>query len=666
MAKKTAFYFIIFFLVVLPQSVQAQTSQLDTISSRLDSIYHNIKQQPASDQKLKRVKRLIQNNKNNNLTYSILLSREGLKTAQSLQQPQQVLSFQSQLADFYLKKGNFSKGYEFGQKLLEKARSLNNKEHIIKGYIKMASANLHRGHLKDNKKYLKKALTLAQQQKDTSQIISCYNKQGQLYYFKDSFSKAITAFKTAIKFARGTGDKLSLANCQNDLGLVYKKKKQPSKAIRYYKKALSKFRGINKKDGIAITLNNISYMYSQLSQPQKALAYSDHALKLARKLNSPERLSQTHHALFTAYKSLGNYQKALHHYQKYTKCENKIHNKEKSQQMAEMRVKYHSKQKERQIQLLKKEKEIQTLFRNASIGGLILVLILAYLLYNRYRVKKRANQSLTQKNEIIQDQQRKIMDSINYAQRIQHSLLPSSSTIKKYIPHSFIFYRPRDIVSGDFYWFAHQGDKIIIAVADCTGHGVPGAFMSVIGRLALDKLVIEKSLHDPGTVLTQLHAEIRSILQQKDEGGGIQDGMDIGLCTIDISQQHLHYAGAQIPLYYIQNNKIKTLKCDKQGIGGLMFARSNKKFTFTTRTLSLSLPTYCYLTTDGYLDQFGGAHEEKFGLQQFQQLLKNIHTENMSVQEKKIARTIDKWKNNHRQIDDMLIVGFQLDESFWS
>ena len=273
---------------------------------------------------------------------------------------------------------------------------------------------------------------------------------------------------------------------------------------------------------------------------------------------------------------------------------------------------------------------------------------------------KQANEELEEKVEQrtaqLAKKNKNIMDSINYAKRIQDSMLPPLSQIKSELNDSFVFFKPRDIVSGDFYWFAKKNGKIIIAAVDCTGHGVPGAFMSMIGNDILNNLVIERGITDAAEILHYLNLGIKGALKQDKTQN--RDGMDLALCVIEAEKQYVEFAGAKNPLIYIQNGEAKKIKGSLYSIGG---GREGVKSIFEKHAINLEKGTVCYIFSDGYQDQFGGEENRKFMTKRFRNLLLEIHQKDMSEQKQILEDTMKDWMGEkYAQIDDILVIGFRL------
>jgi CRP-like cAMP-binding protein len=273
-------------------------------------------------------------------------------------------------------------------------------------------------------------------------------------------------------------------------------------------------------------------------------------------------------------------------------------------------------------------------------------------------LEKSYEEILNQKLE-IEEKNQNITESIRYAHNIQLSILPNENTIKSALPNSFIYFKPRDVVSGDFYWFYEFKDadesKIVIAAIDCTGHGVPGALMSMIGNGLLNDIVKVRKILDPGLILNELHKGVRVALNQ--EQTDLRDGMDMALCVIDRSSRQLQFAGAMNSIFYIQDDCLNEIKGNRKSIGG---TQSEESRIFSTNTIELNRTTSFYICSDGYFHQFGGEFNKKFSTKKFKDLLLEIHPLEMNLQKLKLQETMSDWIGDRNQIDDMLVIGVRV------
>ncbi|HUX95102.1 MAG TPA: response regulator [Bacteroidales bacterium] len=273
---------------------------------------------------------------------------------------------------------------------------------------------------------------------------------------------------------------------------------------------------------------------------------------------------------------------------------------------------------------------------------------------------KEANQTLEHKvierTKRIESQNKEITCSIQYASRIQNALMPPNDNIKRILPSHFIFTKPKDIVSGDFYWLACKDDKVIIAVADCTGHGVPGAFMSILGVSFLNEIVNKAVTIRANELLNQLSGQVIKSLHQTGKDDKSRDGMEMTMCVIDFSKNKLQFSGAFRPLYLIRNSELKEFKGDNMPVG--IYEHEDQSFTNTE--LLIEKNDIIYLFTDGYADQLGGGERKTFRSVNFKKLLIDIHILPMDEQKIALEKRYEEWKGEIEQVDDILIVGIKI------
>jgi serine phosphatase RsbU (regulator of sigma subunit) len=272
---------------------------------------------------------------------------------------------------------------------------------------------------------------------------------------------------------------------------------------------------------------------------------------------------------------------------------------------------------------------------------------------------QQANSQIMRQAELLTQKNKDITASINYAKRIQTAMLPNESDIRAVLPNSFILFKPKDIVSGDFYYFAEIKEegassnlqsKVILAAIDCTGHGVPGAFMSMIGNDLLNHIVLEKGMLRPNMILEELHKGVRKSLKQAENK--VRDGMDLSLILIDKAQESIEFSGAMNPLYYVQNGVFHEIKGDKKPIGGFQ----DHDVAYRTHLISIAEPTTIYLCSDGYQDQFS-PEGKKFMVRKFKELLFAIQENGMEEQKNLLTEKINLWVGDTKQIDDILVIG---------
>lgn len=300
------------------------------------------------------------------------------------------------------------------------------------------------------------------------------------------------------------------------------------------------------------------------------------------------------------------------------------------------------------------------LFKNLLITfGIFLLIAIIMLRFVRQiaRADEEAKRKIEESNQIISQKNKDILDSINYARRIQNAILAPREEVFSTFTNAFILYKPKDIVSGDFYYYSRVNDHGIIAAADCTGHGVPGALMSMIGNDLLNHITRERKVTEPGKILDLLHKGITNVLKQDGKYGETRDGMDIALLSFDLKDRNkLQYAGAYRALCMVRNGEMIEVKANKFPIGNASMERDN----FTNHEVELKPGDMCYFFTDGYADQFGGEQGKKFMMKKFHRLLVEVSSLPVEEQEKKLDEAIELWRGDHEQVDDILVIGIRV------
>jgi serine phosphatase RsbU (regulator of sigma subunit) len=359
-----------------------------------------------------------------------------------------------------------------------------------------------------------------------------------------------------------------------------------------------------------------------------------------------------------------------------------LFNEQSAKVLQEMETKYQSEKKQQEIekQSLKIEKQAaqsrsDRIMLWAMLGGLLLVVLIAVQVYRGYRQKKKANALLFEKNieieekntnlnqanvEItsqkaeIEEKNLNIMDSIRYAKRIQLTILPRDTFVEKHLPESFILYKPKDIVSGDFYWMEKQRNKIYISAVDCTGHGVPGAFVSIVGYNSLNRTIMEFKLTKPSDILMKLNDLVVDTFVRHSDSD-VKDGMDMSLLSLDTDTKAIEFSGAQNPLYIVNEDGLIEIKGNKQPIGSSLEPK-----VFDNHEIIPKKGDMLYLFTDGYIDQFGGPKGKKFMRKRFKELLQSIHKMDVKTQKLHLDNTIKDWMKEEEQLDDILVIGIRV------
>lgn len=483
---------------------------------------------------------------------------------------------------------------------------------------------------------------------------------GNTYSALKKFDSALYYKRQSIYYFNEAKDRFGYADGYRYLGNIYRNMKLYDSALVNYKIAYGLFEKLNSKDRMWL----IQYFTAETYAASKNYKKSAHELDIlldtvhgSRDLLSLEmgtRLASK------VYEKNSEYKKAINCYKRYIVYKDSSEKNSQQGALTELDAKLKFEQEETLFKIkqaekdanVAREREKQAIIRNFFIGGFVVMAIFLIVIFRNYKQKKKANQLLEiQKNE-IETQKKEIQDSINYAQNIQKAVLPETKEIEKHFKEVFILYKPKDVVSGDFFWYSETKENILVAAADCTGHGVPGAFMSMIGSYELNNSVLKRGIVQPSRILSYINISLKLRLKQNELQTKNKDGMDIVLCSFDKQKKQLQYAGANRPLYIIRNNEAIEVAPTKSAIGG----HTDDSFEFNNTTIPLETGDCVYMYTDGYADQFGGEKNKKLTIKNFKNLLKSIAEKPMKEQYGILEDYFYKWKGNFDQLDDILVI----------
>ena len=445
-----------------------------------------------------------------------------------------------------------------------------------------------------------------------------------------------------------------------NFGKYYHNIGQYQKALYEYNLALSVAEKENMVDSKTTINMEIASSYLALKNYTNAESYIYKSIAIASNNNLMHEANEAYLMLIELYESLGDYKKAYLTKVLNDSIEKKIYDIEKINKINEIETELAFSQKEKIIAEQKleiKQEQLNTLQANSKVSRLIFFVILClivivFVIIIFVRARKLSNKIKVQKL-LLEEKNNEITDSITYAKRIQSAILPSSEYINKHLPNSFILYKPKAIVAGDFYWMHKMDDTIIIAAADCTGHGVPGALVSVVCSNALNQSLEKINSTQPSLILDKTRDLVKDRFET--ENNNVKDGMDIALCSINAKSKKMEFAGANNPLYIVRDNELIEIKGDKQHIG-----KHHKEADFLHHSIDLKQGDHIYLFSDGYADQFGGPKGKKFMYKQFKELLISINDKPLNQQKEILDSTFESWKGELEQIDDVCVIGIKI------
>lgn len=604
------------------------------------------------------------------------------------------------IGSIYKRLGDMTLALEYYHKSLKIKKEIGDQEGIATSLNNLGFFYRNQNEYEKALSYYEESLEIHSKNNSKDGLAYVLANIGTLYQHQGKSDEALEFFNKSLAIRYEIRDKEGIASSLNNIGMLYKKTGNIEKAEEFIEKGLRIREEMGDKRGVSTSLTNLGGIYFAQGKFQKAKNHGLKSMQIAKELGYPQIIKDASTLLLQVYEHENNGTKALEMYRLYITMRDSINNQETHSMAANQQAKYeyekqktiddanYEKQKtieearnereklkeeakyEKRIQEEREEKKKQKRIIYTGIVALILLIGIVIFTVNRLKITDRQksiieNQKATVElaHAELEGKNKEITDSINYAKRIQSSILPSDSTVKESFPDSFILYKPKDIVAGDFYWLEKKEGKILLAVADCTGHGVPGALVSVFCSNGLNRSVREHAIIDPGKILDKTRTIVidefnkSSAEVEESRFHKVKDGMDIALCSFE--GKHLQYAGANNPLWIIRNGEIIEAKADKQPIG-----QFDSPEPYTTHDFDLVAGDSIYMFTDGYVDQFGGglngAKGKKFKAKALKELLLGIQDKSMNIQKGIIDETFEAWKGDMEQIDDVCMIGVRV------
>ncbi|MBL6446237.1 tetratricopeptide repeat protein [Fulvivirga sp. 29W222] len=510
--------------------------------------------------------------------------------------------------------------------------------------------------------YLEKSVELKLQTSDTLTLSSSYNNLGLVYQEGlNDYKRAAECHNKALVIDRRNKDDYGIFVSLANIGLNHFKLGNLDSAQYFYNNAVMLFGETDDKYVKAEFLYEFALLNAALGQFDRAIEKHNLSIEMAEKADIKLLLKKNYEGLSDIYTQLGDFKKALNFHKMYSDVNRELFNVDQTTKIADIETNYHIQTKQNEIELLRKEAEIKDLkiYNDQMafywlVGMLVLVVFIVVLQYRKDVYRTRTNKILKQKNQEIIAKNQNIMDSILYAKNIQEAILAENDRLKAVFEDAFVLTKPRDIVNGDFYWFAEDGNHVVIAAVDCTGHGIPAAFLNVMGNSLLNQIVNEEKIIEPAEILRELNIRVFKNLKYDNAQSKSNDGMDIGICLFNRDNRRLAFAGAKRPLYYFHNHELNVLKGDHYPVGGILY---DEHRIYHQHELVLEVSDSIYLFTDGIVDQFGGKENKKFMYPRFRELLRKVADYPMTEQVEAIEEEISRWQGNNEQTDDILMIG---------
>ncbi|MDP2384845.1 MAG: tetratricopeptide repeat protein [Bacteroidota bacterium] len=585
----------------------------------------------------------------------------------------------------YQNNGDIKKALDYYTQSLKIREELGDKQMIASVINNIGTIYKDQGDNTKALEYYSKNLKLYEEIGDKNGMAFSLNNMGFVYDDLGEFKKAIDCYERSLALRTEVGDKSDIAISLSNIAGIYYHHGDPSctspkkecakigqnKALEYYTQSLKIREAIGDKEGIANSLGNIGFIYSDQKNYKKALEYLNRAMKLSKELGYPEGIANQAERLMDIYKETGNYQKALENYELFIQMKDSINNEDTRKASLKQQFKYeyekraaadsvaHAKETDiKNLELQKQQAEIKAkrYTQYALFGGLALVIIFAGFIFNRFKITQKQKVLIDIQKRVVEEAHKEIIDSINYAERLQRSLMASAQLLNQNIGNYFVYFNPKEAVSGDFYWAStlRNGNFCLVA-ADSTGHGVPGAIMSMMNMNSL-KESVKENLSEPHEILNKTRNIIIATLANDGSMEGGKDGMDAALIVFDSQKTKAEFSLANNPLWLIRKGELIEYKPDKMPVG----KHDRQDVPFSKQEILLEKGDTIYILTDGYADQFGGERGKKFMYKPLKELLLSVQDKTMSEQREVLSKRFEEWKGDMEQIDDVCVIGIKI------
>lgn len=574
------------------------------------------------------------------------------------------------LATAYEKKGDYFKAIDY----LDKEKALNQIIHdsisIATSFIEIGVINFHLENFEVTFDYFQKAKKILLDQNALTKLPRVYNALGACFEKTNDLDSAIYYYDLSIEISTKFNDPYNVAMAKHNKGVILVIKGEEEAGEELVRTSIKMYEDMGDLSGYLGSLSTLGQIMNERGDYRQAALIGDEILGLLDQVQLDlDSYMDTYGMIYTASKNLKNFQKALLYHEKYIEYRDSFMNNtnqklllqkefESEMQADSIITSEFLKVKNAEISAEKSENKRRKQQGYYLVAGLGLTVLFGLFLLNRYRLTRQQNRVIEEQKKIVEAAHEEIRDSIEYAKRIQSALLPPNHLVKKHLPDSFILYLPKDVVAGDFYWMEQIETKTIFAAADCTGHGVPGAMVSVLCSNALSSSTREYGLTDPGAILNKTREIIIERFAQSEEN--VNDGMDVALVSIekvDSSKTIVQYAGANNPIWIIRKNgvEIQEIKANKQPIGNYTVEND-----FETHSIELASGDQFFLFSDGYADQFGGDKGKKLKSKPFKELLLSMKDKSPEEQKTLLTKQFEHWRGKFEQIDDVLVIGVRI------
>ncbi|MDP2384844.1 MAG: tetratricopeptide repeat protein [Bacteroidota bacterium] len=602
---------------------------------------------------------------------ALVFYHQSLKIKEEINNQRGAASSYNNIGSIYMAQGNIQKALEYYNKSLKIKEELKDKKGVATSLNNIADIYINQGQTDKALEYYIQSLLLEKEINNKAGEAISLTNIGNLYVKKGDLEKGLEYHTKCIKLREELANKNGIGMSLNSIGTVYLLKKNYPVALEYYTKSFNFLQETGDKKNMIWSYLNMAEVYIIQKKYPQALENSSKSMSLSKELGFPLEIRNAAKQLSRIYTATGNYQKALENYELHIQMRDSISNQETRKASLKQQFKYeyekkstadsvaHAKENEiKNIELEKQQAEIKAkrYTQYALFGGLALMIVFAGFIFNRFKITQKQKVLIDMQKRVVEEAHKEIIDSINYAERLQRSLMASDDLLNKNIKNYFVYLNPKEAVSGDFYWAStlHNGNFCLIA-ADSTGHGVPGAIMSMMNMNSL-KESVQENLCEPHEILNKTRSIIIETLANDGSMEGGKDGMDAALIVFNSEKTKGEFSLANNPLWLIRKGELIEYKPDKMPVG----KHDRQDVPFSKQEILLEKDDLIYILTDGYADQFGGEKGKKFMYKPLKELLLSVQDKTMSEQRDVLHKRFEEWKGGMEQVDDVCIIGIKI------
>jgi len=572
--------------------------------------------------------------------------------------------------------GDIRQALDNHHKSLKLREKIGDRKGVASSYGNIGIIHIGQGESEEARECFETCLKIVEELGDKPFMASGYSNLGTIHTTLKNYKKALEYHQLAVQTLIELGDRKGLAGSYNNIAAVYEAMRDDKLAVEYCQKAIDASKAIGDNRELSRSYTSMGMLlFKQGKSDAQALSYAEQGLELAQELGYPDKVRDAAKLLYSIYAHQNKYKDALASYELYVTMRDSLLSQENKKELLRKQFEYEYDKKEALLTAEQEKKDAiaeeqlhkREVYLTAATTVTFLLGIISLILFFFYRTRTKANLALEKKNveiseqkSIIEEKNLHITDSIRYAERLQAAILPKAEMFAKHFPNHYILYRPKDIVSGDFYWMEEFDGKVFLAAADCTGHGVPGAMVSMVGFQGLNKAVLEEKLTSPAAILQRLSDHVEEAFEKS--GGSVKDGMDICLVSIESKTRTITYSGAHNALWILTQKELPEanlreedgqwrmyeLKADRRSIGGFMDAGA-----FTEKQVSLNEGDRLFLFSDGFADQFGGPNGKKMGSKRMRETVRQLA---LSGNLAALNAALQDWKGDEEQVDDVTVI----------